>query len=78
MEEQKIHIDYDDIHNIVCGVSERISKDFDPEVIIGIGGGGLLPARLYRSALGIPMYAVFISFYEDNKEKCNESSPISQ
>ena len=69
--EDKIHVTYDDIHRWVIRLSEEIveKSKTKPEVIIGIGGGGLLPARLFRTKLKLDMYVVFISFYEDNGDK---------
>ena len=75
MEPTKMHVSYEEIHKIVGRLSKTIFTEFSPEVIIGIGGGGLLPARLFRTALKIPMYAVFISFYEDGVEESNASGP---
>lgn len=68
MTDTKIYVDYEKIHQWVKQLSREITEASisKPEVIIGIGGGGLLPARLFRTQLGVPMYAVFISFYEDD------------
>lgn len=75
---EKVHVSYEEIHDIVADLSSRIFDSFDADVIIGIGGGGLLPARLFRSELGIPMYAVFCSFYEDNCEESKKEPQITQ
>ena len=75
---EKLYVSYKDVHVIVENLSDKIFDKFNAEVIIGIGGGGLLPARLFRTTLGIPMYAVFISFYEDNTEDSKERPQITQ
>ena len=75
---EKLYVSYKDVHVIVDNLSDKIFDKFEAEVIIGIGGGGLLPARLFRTTLGIPMYAVFISFYEDNAEDSKERPQITQ
>jgi len=71
MTEKKSYVSYEEIHDWVNRLSGEITSSLvsKPEVIIGIGGGGLLPARLFRTHLGIPMYAVFISFYEDDGDQ---------
>lgn len=40
---EKVYISYTQLHKIVCRTSERIKKEFDPEVIVAIAGGGLVP-----------------------------------
>jgi len=64
---------------LVNKISEEITEKSktNPEVIIGIGGGGLLPARLFRTKLKLDMYAVFISFYEDDGDK-HDKAKIKQ
>lgn len=72
----KIYVSYEDIYEIIEKLSPTISEEFCPEVIIGIGGGGLLPARLFRTTLKIPMYAVFISSYDGENEKRNKKGTV--
>ncbi|EER28341.1 hypothetical protein CPC735_062140 [Coccidioides posadasii C735 delta SOWgp] len=51
--------------------ADRILKDFRPNLMIAIGGGGYVPARILRSFLkqpgapNIPIQAIGLSLYED-------------
>ena len=37
---------------------------FDPDVIVAIGSGGFIPARIMRTFLGKPILAVGIAYYD--------------
>lgn len=45
-----------------------IKKDFDPDLILAIGGGGLIPARMMRTHLKVPIYVVSVSTYKECKQ----------
>lgn len=40
--------------------------DYHPDLIIAIGGGGYIPARMLRTHLNIPLYAVSLELYDDS------------
>jgi len=40
-------------------------KKFKPDVILAIGGGGFIPARILRSSLKVPMLGVILALYDD-------------
>lgn len=69
-DEDKQYISYNNVHQLCQIASERI-KNFKPDYIIAIGGGGFIPARILRTFLkekGIPtirIFAVILSLYED-------------
>eukprot|EP00041_Stephanoeca_diplocostata_P024707 m.633309 g.633309 ORF g.633309 m.633309 type:complete len:226 (-) comp22580_c0_seq40:3072-3749(-) len=41
-------------------------KAFNPDVIVAIGGGGFIPARMLRTEIGIPMLAISLELYDDS------------
>ena len=41
----KLFYSYNNIHNIIVSKSDFI-KQFNPDIILAIGGGGLIPAEL--------------------------------
>jgi len=60
----------------MCQVSaQRILDQFNPNVMIAIGGGGFVPARILRTFLkrpgtkNIPIVAIGLSLYEDIPQK---------
>ena len=41
-------------------------KKFNPDVMIAIGGGGFIPARILRTVVKIPILAVSLELYDDS------------
>lgn len=65
----KYYLTYDQIHATICTLARRIAADgFDPDVIVAIGTGGFIPARILKTFLKKPILTVGISYYgPDNK-----------
>eukprot|EP00535_Pseudo-nitzschia_heimii_P011081 CAMPEP_0197200186 /NCGR_PEP_ID=MMETSP1423-20130617/34268_1 /TAXON_ID=476441 /ORGANISM="Pseudo-nitzschia heimii, Strain UNC1101" /LENGTH=194 /DNA_ID=CAMNT_0042654061 /DNA_START=147 /DNA_END=728 /DNA_ORIENTATION=+ len=63
--EGKVYFSYADIHHTISKLVPKI-KEFDPSVIIAIGGGGFIPARMLRTELKIPILAVSLELYDDS------------
>ena len=65
----KYFLSYEEIHDTIRGLSRRIIDDgFDPDVIVAIGTGGFIPARILKTFLKKPILTVGISYYgPDNK-----------
>ena len=67
---KKVYYTYDEI-DFSCRTSAKyISESFKPDIILAIGGGGLIPARIMRSVINKPIYVVSISTYD------NDDNPI--
>lgn len=70
IENSKMFITYNNIHQLCQETSEKI-KAFKPDLIIAIGGGGFIPARMLRTFLKEPgqpnirIMAIILSLYED-------------
>ncbi|KAF3234154.1 hypoxanthine-guanine phosphoribosyltransferase [Orbilia oligospora] len=68
---QKVYVTYNDVHKLCKESAQRILDDFKPELIIAIGGGGYIPARILRSFLkqpngkNISIQAIGLSLYEN-------------
>lgn len=68
---EKIYVTYNQIHQLCQESAERILNDFKPNLMIAIGGGGYVPARILRSFLkrpgsaNIPIQAIGLSLYEN-------------
>ncbi len=43
-------------------------KNFKPDYIVAIAGGGLIPARILRTFINVPIISVTISFYNDKNQ----------
>ncbi|KAI9828200.1 MAG: hypoxanthine-guanine phosphoribosyltransferase [Phylliscum demangeonii] len=67
---QKLYVTYNQVHKLCQLSADRILHDFRPNLIIAIGGGGYVPARILRSFLkrpgsaNIPIQAIGLSLYE--------------
>jgi len=68
---QKVYITYNQVHKLCQDNAEKILNDFKPNLMIAIGGGGYVPARILRSFLkrpgnpNIPIQAIGLSLYEN-------------
>ncbi len=67
----KFYVSYNTVHKLVKGLAEKIlASGFDPDVIVAIGSGGFIPARIIKTFINRPIYAVGISYYGlDNKHR---------
>lgn len=67
---QKIYVSYNNIHKLCQQAASNIRKLGRPDVIIAIGAGGYIPARILRTYLklpgenNIPIQAIGLSLYE--------------
>jgi hypoxanthine phosphoribosyltransferase len=63
---EKLHFTYEDIHRTARDIARRVkASGFDPHIIVAIGSGGFIPARILRTYLGRPILAVGIAYYDD-------------
>ncbi|KAH0602213.1 uncharacterized protein H6S33_009912 [Morchella sextelata] len=67
---ERKYITYNQVHKLCQASAERILEEFKPNLMIAIGGGGYVPARILRSFLktpgspNIPIQAIGLSLYE--------------
>jgi len=67
---EKIYVTYNDVHQLCKDSAPKILSEFKPNLMIAIGGGGYVPARILRSFLkqpgspNIPIQAIGLSLYE--------------
>ncbi|KAL9597335.1 MAG: hypothetical protein Q9219_005201 [cf. Caloplaca sp. 3 TL-2023] len=67
---ERVQANYQQIHKLCQASAERILNEFKPNLMIAIGGGGYVPARILRSFLkrplapNIPIQAIGLSLYE--------------
>ena len=61
---KKIWYTYDEIHQVLKQLAEKIlAGGVQYDAMIAIGGGGFIPARILRSFLNIPIYAITTAYY---------------
>jgi hypoxanthine phosphoribosyltransferase len=57
---------WDDIEDSIFNVSEKIIKDYNPDVIVAILTGGVIPAKLISDIIGIKnIKYIEIKFYKE-------------
>lgn len=80
MSVKKIWYTYDDIHRTIKDIAEKVqAAGVRYDAMVAIGGGGFIPARMLRSFLDMPIYAVSTAYYLDESgsgETANEIQKI--
>ena len=57
---------YHDIHTLCRNSSDDIKSQFNPDLILAVSGGGLIPARMLRTCIDVPIICVSMYSYDDN------------
>eukprot|EP00128_Syssomonas_multiformis_P011385 Colp12_sorted_trinity150504_noHs@600 len=77
MPSRVLHWSYEQIHNLVAEISEKIAE-FRPDVMVAIGGGGFIPARILRTYVKVPILAVGIELYDPETKMAREAPVKTQ
>ena len=66
---ERYYFSYADIHRTVCRMAQAVAASgFETDVMVAIGTGGFIPARILRTYLNKPILTVGISYYDaDNR-----------
>src|SRR6056300_1965334 len=73
----KINLSYETIIKDIRKLAMNINNsDTKYAAIISIAGGGIIPGRLLRNYLNIPIYSINVKFYNNNNEINNEGQII--
>jgi len=66
---EKIYFSYNQIHKDVQDMASTIKKSgFNPDIIVAIGTGGFIPARILKSFINRPVFTVGIAYYDMNNQ----------
>ncbi len=65
----RYYFSYAQIHRTVKALAKMVEESgFSPDIMVAIGSGGYIPARILKTFLHKPIFAVGISYYgTDNK-----------
>ncbi|KAF2086766.1 PRTase-like protein [Saccharata proteae CBS 121410] len=78
---EKVYVTYNKVHKLCQASADQILNDFKPNLMIAIGGGGYVPARILRSFLkkpgypNIPIQAIGLSLYESLGSDADVEAP---
>lgn len=65
----KQYLTYNTIHKTVKKMAQAIiSSGFDPDIIVAIGTGGFIPARILKTFITRPILTVGLSYYDENNQ----------
>lgn len=65
----KYRFTYQDIHRTVRDLARRIvAAGYETDVIVAIGSGGFIPARMLRTFINKPILAVGIAYYDQHNQ----------
>ncbi len=75
---EKTYISYNQIHNTMKDLARQIKESgFEPDLMVAIGTGGFIPARMAKTFLNIPILTVGIAYYDLN-DNPTETPAITQ
>lgn len=67
---EKTYFSYRQIHRTVQALAKRIIADgYDPDVIVAIGTGGFIPARIIKTFIDRPILTVGLRLYDENNRR---------
>jgi len=65
MKTERIFFSYNDIHRTIRTLAEKIEESgYVADVIVAIGAGGFIPARILRTYIQLPILTVGLSYYD--------------
>ena len=67
----KYYYEYNTIHREIQNKAQVIKNSFNPDIILAIGGGGLIPARILRTFIDKPIYVISVKGYEETIKNDN-------
>ncbi|WP_062269465.1 phosphoribosyltransferase [Endozoicomonas arenosclerae] len=74
---EQYNFTYNDIHNTIRAAAEKIkASGFEPDYLLAIGGGGLIPARIMRTYINKPILTVSLTRYSDEVGTAPSDTPI--
>ncbi len=74
---EKLYFSYNKIHDTVKVLSEKIITDgYEPELMVAIGSGGFIPARMMKTFIEIPILAVGVKYYTEGADTLDEPNKI--
>ncbi len=65
----KLYFTYNQIHKIVQDLMAEVEQSgFSPDLFLAIGTGGFIPARMAKTFMDRPLFAIGLSYYDLNNK----------
>jgi uncharacterized protein len=75
--DDKLYFSYAQIHDTIRHLAQVIeSSGFDPDVIVAIGTGGFIPARILKTYIDRPILTVGLKLYDENNHPAQSPRKI--
>lgn len=75
--DERLYLTYNDIHRTVADLGRRIlAEGFRPDLMVAIGSGGYIPARMLRTFVKVPILAVGVAYYDENNQPTEQPRKI--
>lgn len=75
--DDKLFFSYAQIHDTIRLLAQVIeSSGFDPDVIVAIGTGGFIPARILKTYIDRPILTVGLKLYDENNHPAQSPRKI--
>lgn len=66
MADNKIIYSYNYIHNLIKRGSQYVQAlQFEPDYILCVAGGGMIPSRILRTFIDVPIISLTINYYDE-------------
>ena len=66
---EKLYLTYNDIHKTIKNLADEIIESgYSIDIIVAIGTGGFIPARMLKTFLNRPILTVGLSYYDSNNK----------
>jgi hypothetical protein len=66
---EKLFFSYNQIHNTIKALSKQIlDSGYEPDLIVAIGTGGFIPARIIKTYIEKPILTVGLKLYDENNQ----------
>jgi len=63
-----LKIDWTRFEELVTELAEKVRSEYEVDVIVGVGRGGLIPAAIVAKKLGVAEFcSISVEFYDDGK-----------
>ncbi|HUZ18196.1 MAG TPA: phosphoribosyltransferase [Spirochaetia bacterium] len=75
--DDKLYFSYAQIHNTIRGLAEEIRRSgFTPDLMVAIGTGGFIPARILKTYLDLPILTVGLKLYDEHNRPAGAPKKI--